>query len=111
MVARIGNEISRASLSGVDVPRATFLQKDIILTEGVVFAYSAYYRSAKPVRFQIWRPMAGAGVEGDTYRLIAQTSVLPAVLRAREDVSVYVMHSIWLAISFHKQRIQNKSHR
>jgi hypothetical protein len=87
-VSRVGNEISRPSLSGVDVPRATFLQKDIILTEGVVFAYSAYFRSDKPVRFQIWRPMTGPGVESNTYRLISQTRVLPAVVAAREDVSL-----------------------
>jgi len=87
LVSRVGNEISKPSLSGVDVPRATFLQKDIILTEGVVFAYSAYFRSDKPVTYQIWRPVNEGNTEGDTYRLIAQTRVLPSVVGGREDVS------------------------
>ena len=31
--------------------------KDIILEGGVLFAYSAYFLSDLPVRFQIWRPV------------------------------------------------------
>ena len=92
-MSRVGNEISQASLSGVDVPGATFLQKDIILTEGVVFAYSAYFRSDKPVTYQIWRPVNDSQSQDDTYRLIAQTRVLPAVVGGREDVSTIIFAS------------------
>ena len=83
-VAMIGNEI-KASLSGVDRAGTTVLMRDAVLEDGVVFAYSAFFRSEKPVRFQIMRPVEN---ETDTYQLIGETRVIPAVKNAREDVSI-----------------------
>ena len=81
----IGNQL-QASISGVDVAGATFLLNDVILTRGVVFAYSAFFRSNKPIRFQIWRPLT-LNVNEKSFRLISETRVLPSVLLDREDVS------------------------
>ena len=81
----IGNQIL-ASSSGVDVSGATFLMNDVILTQGVVFAYSAFFRSNKPVRFQIWRPQS-LHVQETKFTLIGETRVIPSVLFKREDVS------------------------
>ena len=61
------------------------MMNDMILTEGIVFAYSAYFRSDKPIRFQIWRPVVNG--TKDSYRLIGETRVIPSVTNAREDVS------------------------
>ena len=78
----IGNQL-QASVSGVDVSGATFLLNDVILTRGVVFAYSAFFRSNKPIRFQIWRPSGNL----KSFRLISETRVIPSVVLDREDVS------------------------
>ena len=79
----IGNQL-QASVSGVDVSGATFLLNDVILTRGVVFAYSAFFRSNKPIRFQIWRPSGNL----KSFRLISETRVIPSVVLDREDVSI-----------------------
>ena len=44
----VGNEL-KASESGVDV-HATFLINNMVLTEGVVFAFSAFIRETNPIR-------------------------------------------------------------
>ena len=81
-VVVIGNQL-QASVSGVDVSGATFLLNDVILTRGVVFAYSAFFRSNKPLRFQIWRPSGNQ----KSFRLISETRVIPSLVLDREDVS------------------------
>ncbi len=88
----IGNQIL-ASSSGVDVSGATFLMNDVILTQGVVFAYSAFFRSNKPLRFQIWRPQS-LHVSETKFTLIGETRVIPSVLFKREDVSLIQFNSI-----------------
>ena len=85
-VAKVGNAML-ASSSGVDVPGVTFLLNDMILTEGVVFAFSAYIRSNKPVHFQIWRSVVNG--TNNSYRLIGYTRVVPSVNNDREDVSSF----------------------
>ena len=85
-MAKAGNAIL-ASKSGVDVPGVTFLMNDMILTEGVVFAFSAYIRSNKPVHFQIWRSVVNG--TNNSYRLIGDTRVVPSVNNDREDVSSF----------------------
>ena len=82
-VSRVGNAI-RSSSSGVDVAGATFLINDIVLAEGVLFAFRAYFRSDKPVRFQIWRPIP-SGVEG-TFELISDSKVIPSLVNEVEDI-------------------------
>ena len=91
----IGNQL-QASVSGVDVGGATFLLNDVILTRGVVFAYSAFFRSNKPLRFQIWRPEL---VNQKSFRLISETRVIPSVVLDREDVSTeYLLLKNYLLI-------------
>ncbi|KAK2174617.1 hypothetical protein NP493_789g00026 [Ridgeia piscesae] len=62
----------------------TYLLDDRVLTDGVVFAYSAYFISNKPVRFQVWRPVVN-GTE-NVYRLVGQTRVRPSQTYSREDI-------------------------
>ena len=81
----VGNDI-KASVSGVDTAGATLIMNDMILNEGVVFAYSAYFRSDKPVRFQIWRPLVNGSK--NAYRLVGETRVIPSLKNGREDVSI-----------------------
>ena len=81
----VGNDI-KASVSGVDTAGATLIMNNMILNEGVVFAYSAYFRSDKPVRFQIWRPLVNGSK--NAYRLVGETRVIPSLKNGREDVSI-----------------------
>ena len=82
-VSRVGNAIRRSS-SGVDVPGATFLINDIVQADGVLFAFRAYFRSDKPVRFQIWRPTSD-GSNG-TFELVSDTKVIPSLVDEMEDI-------------------------
>ena len=83
-VSRVGNAIRRSS-SGVDVPDTAFLTNDV-LEEGVLFAFRAYFRSDKPVRFQIWRPTPD-GSEGN-FTLIWESRVVPSLVPDMEDVYI-----------------------
>ena len=85
-VVRVGNEC-KASESGVDVPNTAFLLKDNIPNEGVVFAFSAFFRSNKPVRFQIWRPYVNGNDTDNEFQLRADIRHVPSVELAQEDVS------------------------
>ncbi len=82
---QIGNDL-KGSLSGVDIPRVGFLLDDMVLSEGVLYAYSAFWRKDTPVRIQIWRPSA-ADPDTKTFTLIDELAVIPSVTEAREDVS------------------------
>ena len=95
-VERIGNEL-KASNSGVDVAGAIFLVNDKILQNGVVFAFSAYFRTDKPVRFQLWRPLTSRSDE-TKFRLIAEYRVTPSIPGDKEDVS-YLSLSLSLSPS------------
>ena len=77
-----------ASQAGIDIPGVIFLMRDVILGEGVLFAYSAYFRSDSKVRFQIWRPVSGP--DDNVMVLISETTVIPSVKMDREDVSTSV---------------------
>ena len=78
----------------MDVPGATFLMNDVILTDGVVFAFSAFFRSSASVFFQIWRPVKksndNAIVTSTTHKLqlVYQLKTIPSVMYRREDVSL-----------------------
>ncbi|KAK2145332.1 hypothetical protein LSH36_687g01025 [Paralvinella palmiformis] len=85
-VERIGNEL-KASNSGVDVAGAIFLVNDKILQNGVVFAFSAYFRTDKPVRFQLWRPLTSRSDE-TKFRLIAEYRVTPSIPGDKEDIYI-----------------------
>ena len=88
-ITRIGNAIV-GSPSGVDVAGAIFLLNDVLLEEGVVFAFSAYFRVDTLVSFQIWRPIESNDTSVDTsnFRLIGQLQTVPSVVNFREDVSM-----------------------
>jgi len=77
---------------------AMILLPDSFQTDGVVFAFAAYYRNSNPVRFQLWRPVKATDV-GDfqtaapasssetTMQLLSQLTVRPSVQDSREIVS------------------------
>ena len=90
-VKRIGNPIM-ATDSSVDVPGAIFLADDVILSEGILFAYSAYFRRDTYMRFQVWRPVNGSDDSSAALRklaLVSELRVKPSVMMSREDVSIY----------------------
>ena len=82
-VNQVGGDI-RPSSSGVDTAGATFLLSDDFGAEGVLFAFQAYFRSDKPVRFQIWRPVDSDG----NFKLISDTRVVPSVTNGVEDIYI-----------------------
>ncbi|KAK2174616.1 hypothetical protein NP493_789g00012 [Ridgeia piscesae] len=73
--------------TGIDFAGALWIMADKIPTDGVVFAYSAYFRSVKPVRFQIWRPVVKES--DDVHRLVGETWVVPSIENAKEDVNLH----------------------
>ena len=87
-MARVGNDV-KASSSGIDFAGSLWIMADKIPTDGVVFAYSAYFRSDKPVRFQIWRPVVKGS--DDVHRFVGETWVVPSAKNAKEDVSSLVV--------------------
>ena len=84
-IESVGNEI-RASSSGVDVVGSIFLLTDLVPAEGILFAFSAYFRSDSAVWFQIWRPSA-VEPESLSYQLVTELRTIPSVVNNREDVS------------------------
>ena len=88
-IANIGNEV-KPSISGIDISGSTFLIKNAVLTDGVVFAFSAFFRNDNPVQLQIWRPTtSGREADRNYYKLISQMRVIPSIRGAREDVRVF----------------------
>ena len=81
-VVRIGNDL-KPSASGVDVPGATFILNNAFLSDGVVFAFSAFFRSDKAMRFQVWRPTPSK----KDFQLIGEIEHIPSVMYSHEDVS------------------------
>jgi len=87
-VSRVGNAIQGSS-SGVDTPGATFLINDFVLADGVLFAFRAYFRSDKPLYFQIWRPVAANDTSSDDdFSLVAGWRVIPSIVDDIEDIYI-----------------------
>ena len=76
---------------GVNKRGVTFLLDDVILVEGVVFAYAAYFRNEAPAAFQIWRPMSAGSKQ---FKLISSLEVVPAVDKAVEQVRHEKQHCL-----------------
>ena len=86
-VASVGHEII-GSNSGIDVQGATFLMNDVILEEGVVFAFSAFFRFDSRIKFQIWRPAGPLQLDHRDFQLLGEISIIPSITKDREDVSI-----------------------
>lgn len=79
---------------------------DRILSEGVVFAFSAFFRHDTPVRLQIWRPTEAmdaddvnatetSGAVRAPFVLLGETRLIPSVTNAREDVSFFSLLKLY----------------
>lgn len=77
-------------MTGIDVPGSTFLLQDAVLSGGVVFAFSAFFRENTPMRFQIWRPESPEEDERD-FTLIAEIPYQASRRLAKEDVSIRIL--------------------
>jgi len=100
-VRRVGNS-EYPSSAGVDVPGVAFLLPDSFHTDGVVFAFAAYYRNSNPVRYQLWRPVestepgnvstaAPESSSETTVRLLSQITITPSVRDSSETVSTTIV--------------------
>ncbi len=57
-LAQMGHEVDwspRHVARGLDYDNTTFLLNDVIMADGLLFAYSAYFLSDNPIRFQVSR--------------------------------------------------------
>ena len=55
-IERIGHEVNWSpsqKLVGLPYGNTTFLLKDIVMQDGLLFAYSAYFLSNQPIRFEL----------------------------------------------------------
>jgi len=82
-IVPIGKLLLNANLGLDNTPGTVFLLKDSRLPDGVMFAISAYYRSHKPVRVQVWRPTNSTSV----YKLVWEHRFESPVVGVRQDVS------------------------
>ena len=80
---RVGNQI-RAGTGGANFDNTAFLLHHNALEDGVLFAFSAYFRNLNPVYFQLWRPAASADRR---YTLVHEWPFNPALSGGKEDVS------------------------
>ena len=86
------------------MPGAAFLLPDSFHTDGIVFAFAAYYRNSNPVRFQLWRPVkedlqTGGSLSSSetTVQLLAHVTVIPSVKDSREIVRERnILHTVHL---------------
>ena len=55
-IERIGHEVNWSpsqKMVGLPYGNTTFLLKDIVMQDGLLFAYSAYFLSNQPIRFEL----------------------------------------------------------
>ena len=89
-IERIGHEVDWSQEQvpeGLKYANTTFLLNDVIMQDGLLFAYSAYFLSNKPIRFQVWRPVS---VFEREYKLLWEHRVIPAEWNTRVDVSPFL---------------------
>ena len=92
-IRKIGNDLL-PSRAGVEYNKVVFLLNDHVLGDGVLFAFSAFFRHDTNVRLQIWRPLGDAATadgKNQPFRLVGELSVIPSVQQAREDVSIIIV--------------------
>ena len=71
----------------MDTIGTTFLLTDSVLVDGIIFAFSAFFRATTPVRLQVWRPV-NQTIPGTFYlKLVWELKVIPVVAMQRENVS------------------------
>ena len=75
-----------------------------MLSDGVLFAFSAFFRSYKAVRFQVLRPMNSTQEHAEdstgedrpaVYKLLQEIRVIPSVIRQREDVVTIIIKIVY----------------
>ena len=93
-VARIGKE-PRASTTALPYSNTTFLIPDIVQENGVLFAYSAYFISRNPIRFQVWRP---TNILLREFKLVHEMRARPTATGQRGDVGPMIYQEIFLFI-------------
>lgn len=75
----------------------SFVLPDSFQTDGVVFAFAAYYRNSNPVRYQLWRPVdttkdvdlqttTPPSSRDTSVQLIAHLTITPSVQDSHETV-------------------------
>lgn len=84
-IKRVGNDI-KASTSGADWGKTTFLLHDTALADGIIFAFSAYFRNQNPVHFQIWRK---GSAPVNNFTLVHEWPFSPAVSERKEDIYIH----------------------
>ena len=81
----IGNDIHGSNHTLPDAVGRTILQFNLVMRDGVIFAYSGYFLNTRRIRFQVWRT---ADVWTRKYSLVGETVVNPKTTYQKEDVSL-----------------------
>ena len=89
----MGNPTTPTTWVGNDNKGAVYMMRYRVQDAGMLFAFQGFFRNSNKTRYQIYRPVVEANL---TFRLVAQWTVKPAVLKQREDVGV--LFSIYLSI-------------
>ena len=89
-VKHIGSVPTGHSSNGVEQAGSTFLTNDVPPSNGVVFAFTAYFRAKTKVQFQFWRPVStfNGTVGMKSFILLASYDIMPRKAHNMEDVSM-----------------------
>ena len=74
-----------ASDKGVPYANTTFLMGDMVMSNGILFGYSAYLINNNPIRFQIWRP---TNFIQRSFKLVFESRVVPKEWNKRVDMYI-----------------------
>ena len=79
----IGNPVVPAT-GGTNSVGTVFILDGTVQTDGVIFAFSAYFRNKNPAEFQLWRP---GDISNSEFKLVGKWLFTPNGADSREDVS------------------------
>ena len=85
-IIQVGNDI-KPSANGFGSGGRALLLQHIIPADGIVVAWTSYYRNKRPTSYHIWRPLGGTN--SSLLRLVREVVIVPTTELAKETVSEY----------------------
>jgi heme exporter protein D len=86
-IVRIGHLLTNAT-GDVGTVGVSFLLSDSVLPDGVMYAFSAFFRSTSALRIQVWRPYTSTVSNLLTYQLVWELPFKPNTSDGRRDIYI-----------------------
>ena len=96
-IIQVGNDI-RPSANGFSSGGRALLLQHTIPADGIVVAWTSYYRNKRPASYHIWRPLGGTN--SSMLQLVREVVIVPTTELAEETVSgdYYCRHRVQLNV-------------